>query len=75
MNILKNLNIWSIATAINGCEIQVKVVPMQRQQNTINGMIMVNVGKMIELENGEQYPFNLDGKSFYTGFNQLYRLS
>ncbi len=48
---------------------------MQRQQNTINGMIMVNVGKMIELENGEQYPFNLDGKSFYTGFNQLYRLS
>ena len=72
---MKNLNTWSVATAINGREIQVKVVPMQRQQNTINGMIMVNVGKMIELETGEQFPFNLDGKSFYTGFNQLYRLS
>ena len=61
----ENLNTWSIATAINGCEIQVKVVPMQRQQNTINGMIMVNVGKMIELENGEQYPFNLMVKFLY----------
>jgi hypothetical protein len=75
VNILKNLNTWSVATAINGREIQVKVVPMLRKQNTINGMIMVDVGNMIELESGEQFPFNLDGKSFYTGFNQLYRLS
>lgn len=74
MNILKNLNTWSVATAINGREIQVKVVPMQRPQNTMNGMILVDVGNMIELENGDQFQFNLDGKSFYTGVNQLYRL-
>lgn len=63
-----------MATAINGSQIQVKVVAMQRPQNTINGMILVDVGQMIELENGDQFPFNLDGKSFYTGVNQLYRL-
>ena len=75
MNILKTLNQWSVATASNGREIQVKVVPMLRPQNTMDGMILVKVGKMIELESGEQFQFNLDGKSFYTGFNQLYRLS
>lgn len=64
-----------MATAINGSQIQVKLVAMQRPQNTMNGMILVDVGQMIELESGEQFPFNLDGKSFYTGFNQLYRLS
>lgn len=64
-----------MATAVNGGQINVKVVPMQRQQNTVDeGLIWVDVGQMIELESGEKLQFNLDGKSFYTGFNQLYRL-
>lgn len=62
-----------MATAVNGGQINVKLVPLQRQQNTPKGMIWVEVGQMIELESGEQFNFNLDGKSFYTGVNQLYR--
>nr|WP_171501003.1 transposase [Acinetobacter wanghuae] len=72
---LKILNEWYTATAVNGCEIDVKLVPLKRKQNTIEGFIWVDVGQMIQLETGEELPFNLDGKSFYTGVNQLYRLN
>ncbi|WP_373683222.1 transposase [Acinetobacter sp. YH16052] len=52
----------------------VKLVPLKRKQNTMDGFIWVEVGKMIQLPTGEEFQFNLDGKSFYTGVNQLYRL-
>ncbi|MCL6232885.1 MULTISPECIES: transposase [Acinetobacter] len=72
MNIL---NTWQTAKAVNGDEINVKLVPLKRQQNTNAGLIWVDVGQMIELETGETFNLNLDGKSFYTGPNQLYRLA
>lgn len=70
---MKNLNESFVATAVNGGQINVKLVPLQRQQSTPNGFIMVDVGQMVELETGETFPLNVDGKSFYTGINQLYR--
>jgi len=51
------------------------LVPLKRQQNTNHGLIWVEVGHMIQLESGETLPMNLDGLSFYTGVNQLYRLN
>ncbi len=74
MNILKNLNESYIATAVNGGEISVKLIPLQRKQSTPNGFIMVDVGQIVELESGQILPLNMDGKSFYTGINQMYRL-
>ena len=71
MNIL---NEWHTATAVNGGEINVKLVPLKRKQNTQDGFIWVEVGKMIQLQTGEEILFNIDGKSFYTGVNKLYRL-
>ncbi|OTG82621.1 transposase [Acinetobacter sp. ANC 5054] len=70
---MKNLNESFVATAVNGGQINVKLVPLQRQQSTPNGFIMVDVGQMVELETGETFPLNVDGKSFYTGINRLYR--
>ncbi|RKG34075.1 transposase [Acinetobacter tianfuensis] len=72
---MKKLSEWLTASQANGGQIKVKLVPMQRQQNTPQGFIWVDVGQMIELETGETFNFNVDGKSFYTGFNQLYRLA
>ncbi|MCO8095314.1 transposase [Acinetobacter lwoffii] len=71
---LIKINEWHIATATDGNEINVKLVPLKRKQNTMDGFIWVEVGKMIQLPTGEEFQFNLDGKSFYTGVNQLYRL-
>lgn len=71
---MKNLNNSYVATAVNGGEINVKLIPLQRKQSSLNGFIMVDVGQMVELESGEIFPLNIDGKSFYTGINQLYRL-
>jgi len=31
--------------------------------------------KKIQLQSGEEIELNQDGKSFYAGFNQLYRLN
>ena len=72
---MKILNKWYTATSVNGGEINVKVVPLKRKQNTTEGFIWVDVGSMIQLPTGEEIQFNLDGKSFYTGVNQLYRLN
>lgn len=75
VNILKKINEWHIATAADGNEINVKLIPLKRKQNTMEGFIWVEVGQMIQLPNGEEIQFNQDGRSFYTGVNQLYRLS
>jgi len=72
---LKILNEWHLATARNGNQINVKIIPLKRQQNSMTGTLWVEVGKLIELESGETIHFNLDGKSFYAEFNQLYRVN
>ena len=72
MNIL---NVWTIASAVNGDEIRVKIVPLKRQQSNRTGMSWVEVGKKIELESGDDRQFNIDGSSFYLNQNQLYRIA
>ena len=72
--VLKIINEWCVAKASNGNEICVQIIPMKRQQNTLDGFKWVEVGKKIQLESGREVDFNLDGKSFYTDVNQLYRL-
>lgn len=63
-----------IAVAINGDEINVRIVPNTKRQNTSTGFTDVEVGKKILLESGREVSLNLDGKSFYTALNQMYKL-
>jgi hypothetical protein len=42
---LKIINEWHIATATNGNEINVQIIPLKRQQSTLNGFKWVEVGK------------------------------
>ena len=63
-----------MAKAMNGDLIQVKIIPHTREQSNIDGTTMVEVGKKIQLTTGQEYPLNIDGRSFYTGLNQLYKL-
>ncbi|ENW80972.1 hypothetical protein F909_02263 [Acinetobacter sp. ANC 3929] len=71
---LKIISEWRVAKASNGNEICVKIIPLKRQQNTLKGFKWVEVGKKVLLDSGLEIDFNLDGKSFYTDVNQLYRL-
>ena len=72
---LNKSNGWITATAVNGDQIRVKIVPLKRQQRNPSGMSWVEVGKKIELESGEDRQFNFDGRSFYLALNQLYRVA
>jgi len=67
-------NGWINASAVNGEQIRVKVIPSMRLQNNLLGKTWVEVNKQIEFENGEVFSLNLDGKSFYAGLNKLYKL-
>jgi hypothetical protein len=70
-----NLSVeWQQAIAVNGQLIDVQLIPLMRSQNTTSGFVGVEVGKMIELRSGEKIDLNLDGRSFYIGLNQLYKL-
>jgi len=73
-SVVKIINEWRIAKAVNGNEISVQIIPLKRQQNTLEGFKWVEVGKKVLLESGQEIDFNLDGNSFYTSVNQLYRL-
>ena len=72
---MKKLSEWRIAKSISGNEISVKIIPLKRMQNSIEGHKWVEVGKKIQLECGQEIEFNLERKSFYISHNQLYRLS
>ncbi|RZF54450.1 transposase [Acinetobacter halotolerans] len=72
MNIISE---WHVATATNGNEISVQIIPLKRQQSTMDGFKWVEVGKKILLQSGQEIEFNQDGKSFYTSVNKLYRLT
>ncbi|MCF8999827.1 transposase [Acinetobacter nectaris] len=63
-----------IAIAINGDEINVKIIPNEKRQNTSTGFMTVEVGKKVLLESSQEVSLNLDGRSFYTSFNQMYKL-
>jgi len=71
---LKELNTCYQAEMADGTRINVKLIPLVKKQSTRDGFIDVTVGKQIQLETGEKIELNLDGKSFYFGPNQLYRI-
>lgn len=64
-----------VAKSVNGCEIVVSLVPVKKMQNTRDGFKWVEVGKKVLLESGIEIDLNLDGRSFYTGVNQMFRLN
>ena len=71
--IMNIMNGWTTAKAVNGDIIRVNIVPLKSQSN-LHGQTLVEVTKQVELESGTVLALNLDGKSFYTEFNKLYKL-
>jgi len=69
MNQFNNL----IAKASNGTEILVSLIPLNKQQNTRQGFKWVEVGKRVLLDSGIVVDLNLDGRSFYTCSNELFK--
>ncbi|MFW2022014.1 hypothetical protein ACG9X1_17435 [Acinetobacter baumannii] len=64
-----------IAKSKNGTEIIVSLIPLHRMQNTRQGLKQVEVGKRVLLESGIEVDLNLDGRTFYTSLNQLFKLN
>ncbi|MHA3117067.1 hypothetical protein E0H86_13710 [Acinetobacter sp. ANC 4635] len=71
MNQINNL----IAKSINGTEIIVSLIPLNKMQNTRNGLKTIEVGKRVLLQSGIEVDLNLDGRTFYTSLNQLFKLN
>lgn len=70
MNKIENV----IAKSVNGHEILVSLVPSQKKQSTRDGFKWVEVGKKVLLQSGLEIELNLDGRSFYTGLHEMFRL-
>lgn len=71
MESLNNL----IAKSSNGTEIQVSLIPLKKMQNTRNGLKSIEVGKSVLLQSGIVVDLNLDGRTFYTDLNQLFKFN
>lgn len=68
---IKNL----IAKSKNGTEIIVSLIPLNKMQNTRQGLKRIEVGKRVLLSSGVEVDLNLDGRTFYTSLNQLFKLN
>ncbi len=64
-----------IAKSKNGTEILVSLIPLNKMQNTRQGLKRVEVGKRVLLSSGIEVDLNLDGHTFYTSLNQLFKLN
>ena len=64
-----------IAKSKNGTEIIVSLIPLNKMQNTPQGLKRIEVGKRVLLSSGVEVDLNLDGRTFYTSLNQLFKLS
>lgn len=64
-----------VAKSKNGTEIIVSLIPLHKMQNTRQGLKQIEVGKRILLESGIEVDLNLDGRTFYTSLNQLFKLN
>ena len=64
-----------IAKSKNGTEIIVSLIPLNKMQNTRQGFKEIEVGKRVLLEFGIEVDLNLDGRTFYTSLNQLFKLN
>ena len=71
---MKEFNQCYQAAMANGTKVNVKLIPLVKKQSSRDGFIDVAVGQQVQLETGEKIALNLDGKSFYFGLNQLYRI-
>ena len=63
-----------IAKSKNGTEIIVSLIPLNKMQNTRQGFKEIEVGKRVLLQSGIEVDLNLDGRTFYTSLNQLFKL-
>ena len=59
----------------NGTEIIVSLIPLNKMQNTRQGLKRIEVGKRVLLSSGVEVDLNLDGRTFYTSLNQLFKLN
>ena len=64
-----------IAKSKNGTEIIVSLIPLNKMQNTRQGSKKIEVGKRVLLSSGIEVDLNLDGRTFYTSLNQIFKLS
>ncbi|WP_180001688.1 hypothetical protein [Acinetobacter sp. YH12255] len=64
-----------IAKSKNGTEIIVSLIPLNKMQNTRQGLKRIEVGKRVLLSSGLEVDLNLDGRTFYTSLNQLFKLN
>ena len=64
-----------IAKSKNGTEILVSLIPLNKIQSTREGFKTVEVGKRVLLSTGIEVDLNLDGRTFYTSINQLFKLN
>lgn len=64
-----------IAKSKNGTEIIVSLISLNKMQNTRQGFKEIEVGKRVLLESGIEVDLNLDGRTFYTSLNQLFKLN
>ena len=64
-----------IAKSKNGTEIIASLIPLNKMQNTRQGFKEIEVGKRVLLECGIEVDLNLDGRTFYTSLNQLFKLN
>ena len=64
-----------IAKSKNGTEIIVSLIPLNKMQNTRQGLKKIEVGKKVLLSSGLEVDLNLDGRTFYTSLNQLFKLN
>lgn len=64
-----------IAKSKNGTEIIVSLIPLNKMQNTRQGLKRIEVGKKVLLSSGVEVDLNLDGRTFYTSLNQLFKLN
>ncbi|EEY89295.1 MULTISPECIES: hypothetical protein [Acinetobacter] len=64
-----------IAKSKNGTEIIVSLIPLNKMQNTRQGLKRIEVGKRVLLSSGVEVDLNLDGRTFYTSINQLFKLN
>mgnify|MGYP006916691844 FL=1 len=64
-----------IAKSKNGTEIIVSLIPLNKMQNTRQGLQQIEVGKRVLLQSGIVVDLNLDGRTFYTSSNQIFKLN
>ena len=64
-----------IAKSKNGTEIIVSLIPLNKMQNTRQGFKEIEIGKRVLLQSEIEVDLNLDGRTFYTSLNQLFKLN